>query len=41
MQLLTAKDAMGVPSPDTAASGLFLEEAVNAAVPLTEDEEDF
>ena len=41
MQLLAVKDVAGVPLPDTAASEPPLEEAVNAAVPLPEAEEDF
>ena len=41
MQLLAAKDATGTPSPDTATSESSLAEVVNAAVPLSEAEEDF
>ena len=41
MQLLAAKDVAGVPLPDTVAPEPPSEEAVNAAVPLPEAEEDF
>ena len=41
MQLLTVKDATGMSLPDMAASEPPLKEAVNAAVPLLEVEEDF
>ena len=41
MQLLAAKDAAGMPSPDTAVPESPSEEAVNAAVPLPEAKEDF
>ena len=40
MQLLAVKDAAGMPLPDTAASESPSEEAVNAAIPLPEAEED-
>ena len=41
MQLLTAKDAVGMPSPDTAMMESPLVEVVNIAVPLPKAEEDF